>query len=61
MPDPYYDEGPYDPYYEPPFREPEPEQEREYLEGVVKHLEKELDNVRERMKELDAGAKEKKK
>ncbi len=49
-----------DPYYSrtvPVYREPSPEDEKNYLEDVVKSLEAELENVKTRMNEL---AKEKK-
>ena len=40
------------PYYGPPVREPEPKEEKKYLEGVVEHLEKEMDAVRKRIGEV---------
>lgn len=58
--------GSYGPAYAPPdpyvgtvpvYREPSPEDEKAYLENLVKDLEAELEDVKARMKEL---AKEKK-
>jgi hypothetical protein len=49
-----------DPYYGPP-REPEPEVEKKYLEGVIEHLEKEMVAVKKRIGELAKGEKEEKK
>jgi len=46
-PDPYYD-----PRTVPVYREPSPEDEKSYLEELVKDLEAELDNVKTRIKEL---------
>ena len=58
-PDPYYRPPPdYDPYYGPaPYIEPEPdpEEEKKYLERVVDSLEKELKAVKDRLKELVKG------
>lgn len=56
----------YGPAFEPPdyparsvpvYREPSPEEEKQFLENLVKDLEAELEDVKARMKEL---AKEKK-
>jgi len=52
--------APPDPYYDrtiPVYREPSPDEEKAYLEALVKDLEAELEDVKARMKEL---AKEKK-
>ena len=38
--------------YIPVYREPSPEDEKKYLEDVVKDLEAELENVKERINEL---------
>jgi len=48
-PDPYY--GP-TPYYRDVYREPNEEEEKNYLENIVKGLEEEIKSVKERIKEL---------
>ncbi len=45
-PDPYYDRA------VPIYREPAPEDEKKYLEELVKDLEAELESVKNRIKEL---------
>ena len=49
----YYGDEPYDePYYGPPLRESDPKEEKRYLEGVVEHLEREMEAVKKRLKDL---------
>jgi hypothetical protein len=52
-PDPYYRPEPiYHPDYGPRYKEPDPEEEKAYLEVLVKDLEDELKAVKDRLKEL---------
>jgi len=53
-----YGPEPYYPPVRPVYREPAPDEEKVYLENLVKDMEKELEDVRSRIKEL---AKESKK
>ncbi|MBN1540208.1 MAG: DUF5320 domain-containing protein [Candidatus Thermoplasmatota archaeon] len=41
------------PNYQPYYREPSKEEEKTYLEGVVKDMETELGEIRKRLEELD--------
>ena len=46
-----------DPYYSrtvPVYKEPSPDEEKQYLEDVVKDLEAELENVKTRIKSIEA-------
>jgi hypothetical protein len=55
----YYGDEPYDEqYYGPYAPEPDPKAEKEYLEGVVEHLEREMEAVKKRIGELSKGEKE---
>ena len=49
--DPYYDQAPYHPPA-PVYQEPAPEEEKAYLENMVKGMEKELGDIKARIKEL---------
>jgi hypothetical protein len=48
----YENDYPPEPYYRRPYREPSPEEEKRYLEGVVKDLEAELEDIKARLEEL---------
>ncbi len=45
------------PFYGPSYPEPSPDEEKTYLEGLVKTLEGDLKEIKDRMKELSREAK----
>ena len=60
-PEPLYGPSPYygpAPYFGDPYQEPAPEEEKTYLENVVKGLEEELKAVKDRLKGLAKKPKE---
>jgi hypothetical protein len=52
-----YGSEPYYPPFRPVYREPAPDEEKVYLENLVKDMEKELEGVRSRIKELSKESK----
>ena len=52
-----YGPEPYYPPVRPVYREPAPDEEKAYLENLVKDMEKELEDIRSRIKELSKESK----
>jgi hypothetical protein len=55
--DPYYDPLGYEPRTVPVYKEPSPDEEKAYLENLLKDMQKELEDIKGRIKELTKESK----